>query len=371
MMLDRCPRCGSTFVHGARFTFRGGQLHERACQACGLMENRLSEDADFGAWLASWRQARSAPEPPPAIAVPGVYRTLLDRTAAYGDARFQLYGPVTDPWPQSLRLLLKPGEPANGTLQVAGAPPEFLPFAAMAADGPGYTEHATGTIGWIVPAPELDFDDFPVGLLSRDAPGTVQQLGDDTRDGIAAVLDILLEEMNMGRGADITGSYTAGVIPQERAIAVMAKALDLGPRTPAYAPDRLRRPAFDPGRYGSRLASFQHEPLPDGVGVLAAGFLRNRPRPPDPDDPADLARAYAEAAALLVRGGAGSALVLVKELFAAAPKCWLATLLPLWQAVYLDLGRPHLLPRLTALAQAFARAECRCGTPHPPPLPAA
>lgn len=359
-------------MHGARTTFKAAQLHERACRVCGLMEDRRSDDTDFDEWIDSWHRARSVPEPLPTIPVPRAYEVVLECTAAYGDSRFERNLPATDPWPGSPRLLLKPGEPANGTVQIAGAPPEFLPFAHIDADGPAYTRHASGTIGWIVPAPELGFDDFPVGLLSRDAPGTVQQLGAGTREGIAAVLDILTEEVEMWRGADITGSFAAGVMPQTRVIAVLADALDLGPRRAAYAPDLLSRPAFDPDRYRSRLARHEHQPSPDGIGVLAAGFVSARPRPPDPDDPGDLARAYADAGRLLLlRGGAGSALVLVKELFAAAPKCWMATLQPLWQAVYLGLGRPHLLPRLTALAQTYAKAQCRCATPHPGPLPLA
>jgi hypothetical protein len=94
---QRCPRCGSTFVHGARFTLYGGKLHERACWVCGLMEDRRSDDDDLGEWLASWWRARSAPDPLPTIEVPAVYRTLLEGTTAYGDTRFQLYRPAAHP----------------------------------------------------------------------------------------------------------------------------------------------------------------------------------------------------------------------------------------------------------------------------------
>jgi uncharacterized protein (DUF983 family) len=53
-MITKCPRCGSTDVHGGKFTFPENVLREFGCRACGLDEFRRSDDADFAQWLQSW-----------------------------------------------------------------------------------------------------------------------------------------------------------------------------------------------------------------------------------------------------------------------------------------------------------------------------
>jgi hypothetical protein len=307
------------------------------------MEHRREDAPDYGEWVHAWWRPRSAPTPLPDVAPPPAYRAVLDATAVHGERRFAGHPSAADGWPPSLRLCLRPDEPANGPTPPAVLPPELLPFARIAA----------GTVGWIVPAPELGFDDFPVGLVTTDDPGVVHELGADTRAGFGAALGVVLRETDGRRGP---------------AIDLMTAALDLGPIEPSPAPDRLGTPVFDTARYRGRYVGYRHEPLPDGLGVLGPDVVRDRP-PPDAGDPAELARCYDRAVTLLDRGAAGSALLVIKELYAAAPGCWVATLAPLWAAAYLDLARPHLLPRLELLRRSFGSAPCACPVPHPEPAP--
>jgi hypothetical protein len=110
-------------------------------------------------------------------------------------------------------------------------------------------------------------------------------------------------------------------------------------------------------------AGWRYEPGDDGVGVLAAADAFADRMPIEfGEGAADQALAAADR--LLDAGNPATALLGLKNTFAAMPTCYFTDLKPLWAQAYRDLGRAQLADRLDSMATMYAGLGCHCPTPH-------
>jgi hypothetical protein len=135
----------------------------------------------------------------------------------------------------------------------AQTPPELCPFASIGADG----DHD----GYVIHAPELSNDDYPVGsYVPMDSCG-VWLVGKNTIEAIEHYLSCTLEF----EGKQITDPNHAQIL---RSVQVLAKTLRIDP-----APERAHENSGPNGRGLPIIpkvpAGWRFLPSSDGVGVLA------------------------------------------------------------------------------------------------------
>jgi hypothetical protein len=191
--------------------------------------------------------------------------------------------------------------------------PEFVAFGL---NGCG------GAYGWLVPAPELDRSDHPVGFIDGHQPGFVAFLGPDTRAGLQFITDLV------------------GTSP--------------------WDDDDSR---YDPVIFDVP-PGWRHQAGAHGIGVLApAEAFADRPATvPTSSENAALMPVLANAARFLDTGHPASALLCVENAFVELPSCCFAELRPLWAQAYLDLDRARYVEYLEAMAPVYDEGPCLCDT---------
>jgi hypothetical protein len=204
------------------------------------------------------------------------------------------------------------------------APPEFVTFGDLGFD--------LIRVGYVMPAPELGWTDYPVAQKWPGNDGVIQ-LGANTRSGLEFLISRSLRWFR-----DEPGWMQEVIDKGREALGRLAEALAIEPD-----PD-LGVETRDPCSFDVP-SGWRHEESDDGIGVLApeAAFADRDPVVADFDEP--LEPVLDDATRLLDAGYPASALVGLKDTFYYSAERFLE-LKPLWARAYRDLGRPQLAEAL-------------------------
>ncbi|PUB25503.1 hypothetical protein C8K30_107256 [Promicromonospora sp. AC04] len=242
------------------------------------------------------------------------------------------------------------------------ATPEFVPFGSL-GDG--------GSVGWLVPAPELGRLDHPVVLASGHDHG-VTQIGPDTRAGLEFMLSRALRRWREDPDPEPPAWRDRDVWLAQNQWRIDSRAKDRGlvDRLAAELGVHPDPELTSPGSRWSGTAvqqdsefdivldvpeGWRHEPGADGVGVLAPADAYNDREPVVyfSSWESSLEPALATAEHLLDTGYPASALLGLKDVFVNAETSCFADLKPLWARAYRDLGRPGHAERLDLMTPMY------------------